>query len=117
LLALAIYWEVKDIQRLDSRVPIHKIKSEKMRKRELEFYACFNAENNIQWRGTFIMTTVATLLTLYIIHQFQPGCLDINMAILIFGAILLVFYIGVIFRNFHVYRPMCSKVKKDKIIL
>jgi len=117
LLVLAIYWEVKDIQRLDSRKPVYKIKDPKEKEREMEFYACFNAENNIQWRGIFIMTTVATLLILYVIYQFYPDCINVNMAFLIFAAIILVFYIGHIFRQFHVYRPMCAKVKKDKTIL
>lgn len=117
LLVLAIFWEVKDIQRLTDRKPVWKIKDEDKRLDELEFYACFNAENNIQWRGIFIMTTVATLLVLYVISQFYPECINANMALLIFGSIILVFYIGDIFRTFHVYRPMCGKVKKDKIIL
>lgn len=117
LLVLAIFWEVKDIQRITDRKPIWEIKDKDKRQDELEFYACFNAENNIQWRGLFIMTTVSTLLILYVISQFYPECINVNMGLLIFGSIILVFYIGDIFRTFHVYRPMCGKVKKDKIIL
>nr|QBK91395.1 MAG: 3 transmembrane helices protein [Pithovirus LCPAC302] len=115
LLVLSIYWEAKDYQRIQSRPHIKKI-HKKDQKKELEFYACFNAENNIQWRGIFIMTLVATLLILYVIYQFY-GDININMAFLIFVAIILVFYIGHTFKTFHLYREMCSKVKTDKTIL
>ena len=117
LLGLAIFWEVKDIQRLDNRKPVWKISDPHKKQKELEFYACFNAENNIQWRGIYIMTTVSTLLILYVIYQFYPECINVNMGFLIFAAIILVFYIGQIFRQFHVYRPMCAKVDKNKVIL
>jgi hypothetical protein len=118
LLVLAIFWEFKDHERIKSRPYVHSIKTEKGRKKELEFHACFNAENNIEWRGIFIMTFVATLLVMYIIYQFYPDkCLDLNLGFLIFGAIILVFYIGNVFRHFHLYREMCAKVKKDRIIL
>lgn len=116
LLILAIIWEFQDIDRLEKREPLCNIKDPKQRRKEYEFYACFNAENNIQWRGLFIMTTVSTLLILYVISQFHE-CIDPNMAFLIFAAIILVFYIGAVFRTFHVYRPMCSKASKNKYIL
>lgn len=117
LLILSIIWEIKDIQRLNGRKPVWEIKDKEHRKKEMEFYGCFNSENNIRWRGIFIMTTVSTLLILYVISQFYPECINVNMSLLIFAAIILVFYIGDIFRRFHVYRPMCAKIKKNNTIL
>ncbi len=118
LLILAIYWEAKDIIRLDSRKPIDRIKNLELREKELHFYACFNSENNIQWRGIYIMSFVVTLLISYLISEFYSDkCFDVNLSFLVFGSIVLVFYIGNVFRSFHVYRPMCSKVRCDKTIL
>ena len=118
LLFLAIFWEAKDYQRLEARVPINKITDKRKREKELHFYACFNAENNIEWRGIFIMTFVSTLLITYLISEFYPDQpLDINLLLLTFGSIILVFYIGHMFRSFHLYRNMCSKVRCDRTII
>ena len=118
LLILSVFWEIKDHQRIKARPPICSIKSKRRRKKEMEFHACFNAENNIEWRGIFIMTFISTFLIVYIIYQFYSEYpINLNMVFLIFAAIILVFYIGSVFRNFHLHREMCAKVKKDKIIL
>ena len=114
LLVLAASWEFKDYKRIKSRPYICDIKSDKDKQKEMEFYACFNSKNNIQWRGIFIMTFVSTFLVTYIISQFYDECINFNLPILIFGAILLVFYIGDIYKNYHLYREMCYKVKGDK---
>lgn len=117
-LILAAYWEFKDYDRIKARPYLCDIKCPKKRKRELEFHACFNWRNNIQWRGIFIMSFVASLLVTYVVMQFYPqDCFNINLWILIFGAILIVFYIGNIFRTFHLYRDMCARAEGDKDIL
>lgn len=118
LLVLAILWEAKDYQRLEARTPLNKITNKDKKEKELQFYACFNAENNIQWRGIFIMTFVSTLLITYLITEFYPNQpLNINLLFLVFGAIILVFYIGHMFRSFHLYRNMCSKVRCDQTVI
>lgn len=118
LFVLASYWEYKDYERIKSRPFLCDIKCSKKRKKELDFYACFNGKNNIQWRGIYIMSFVAALLVTYIFCQFYPDLgLDINFFILTFGAILIVFYIGNTFRTYHLYRDMCARVKSDKNIL
>ncbi len=117
LLVLAIYWEIKDYQRIKARPFLCDIKCSKKREEELEFHACFNARNNVQWRGIFIMSFFAAVLVVYIIQELY--CLEIgfNLFLLTFAAILIVFYIGSTFRTFHLYRDMCARVKSDKNIL
>lgn len=117
LLILAIYWECKDYQRIKARPFLCDIKCPKKRRQELEFHACFNGRNNIQWRGIFIMSFFAALLIVYIIQECYDQDLSINVSLLIFAAILIVFYIGNTFRTFHLYRDMCARVKSDKNIL
>ena len=115
LLFLASFWEFKDYERIKSRPYLCDISCPKKKKKELEFHGCFNLKNNIQWRGIYIMAFVATFLVMYIISQFYSDRnIDLNMAIIVFGAILIVFYIGNIFRTYHLYRDMCARVKSDK---
>jgi len=115
LLILAAQWEYKDYGRIKSRPFLCDIKSSREKKKELEFYACFNRDNNVQWRGIFIMSFIAALLILYIILQFYPDSpLNFNVFFLTFAAIILVFYIGNIYRSYHLYRDMCAKIKGDK---
>ena len=118
LLILACFWEYKDYDRIKSRPYLCDIKCSKKKKKELEFHACFNAKNNIQWRGIYIMSFVAALLVTYIIMQCYPDLpINLNLFILTFGAILIVFYIGNTFRTYHLYRDMCARVKSDKNML
>ena len=117
LLVLAICWEIKDYQRIKSRPFLCDIKCPKKKAEELEFHACFNARNNIQWRGIFIMSFFAAILVLYIIQEIYCHQINCNSFLLVFAAILIVFYIGNTYRTFHLYRDMCARVKSDKNIL
>ena len=118
LLIFALSWEYKDYGRIKARPYLCDIKCPKKRKKELEFHACFNGKNNVQWRGIFIMSFIAALLVTYILTQFYPDRpLNINLFILTFGSILIVFYIGNTYRTYHLYRDMCARVKSDKNIL
>ncbi len=72
LLILAAFWEFKDYDRIKARPYLCDIKCSKKRKKEMEFHACFNGKNNVQWRGIFIMSFVAALLVTYIVQQYYP---------------------------------------------
>ena len=118
LFILAAFWEFKDYERIKARPYLCDISSEQKKQKELEFHACFNGNNNIQWRGIYIMSFVAALLVTYIIMQCYPDLpINLNLFILTFGAILIVFYIGNTFRTYHLYRDMCARVISDKNIL
>jgi K+-sensing histidine kinase KdpD len=112
---LAIYWELTDHHALLKRPRIDELSEEEQQK-ELQFHACYNAENNVQWRSIYIMAAVVIVLTAYIIYQIS-GIFDINMLVLIFFAIVICFAVGAMFRTFHLFHPMCAKVRDDKVVV
>ena len=114
-LILALFWEYKDYFRLYARPNVNTLTSAQQQ-RELIFYGCFNYENKVEWRSILIGTILSTLLIWYILLQFR---LDVsgNMIILIALSILGIFYILDTFKNFHLYRVMCSKIKPELTIL
>ena len=128
LLVLAIYWEYRDHDRLKDRPNIDEV-DEEDRIDEYLFYGCFNAENRVSWRNIYIATFISVLLIWYIliIFNFAPrmslslcnmgGRPSMNILILIFVAIFCIFYIVDQFREFHLYRDMCAKVRSDKCVL
>lgn len=128
LLVLAIYWEYQDHERLKDRPTIDEV-DEDDRIDEYLFYGCFNAENRVSWRNIYIATFISVLLIWYIliIFNFAPrmslslcnvsGRPSINILILIFVAIFCIFYIVDQFREFHLYRDMCAKIRTDKCVL
>jgi hypothetical protein len=124
LLILAVYWEVNDYKRLEQRPNLDTLTDEE-REKEYIFYSCFNYENNVKWRSIFIATTIATLLILAVLtlfnnfgvlrecyYDFLPA-----LIILIFASIFVAFYGIEAYRSFHMYRPICSKIKQDITIL
>lgn len=128
LLILAIYWEYQDHDRLKDRPDIDEI-DEEDRLNEYLFYGCFNAENRVSWRNIYIASFISVLLIWYIliIFNFAPrmtltlcnsgGRPSLNILILIFITIFCIFYIVDQFREYHLYRDMCAKIRTDKCIL
>ena len=115
LLVAAFYWEFKDHQRIISRPQVDTLPTD-LQNKEYIFYSCFNYENNIKWRTLFICSIISSLLITYILYAFQVN-ITVPMVLLIIGAIFFIFYGCEIFQNFHLYRPMCGKVKPDINIL
>jgi len=115
LLILAIYWEVSDYSRIANRARISELEGED-REKEYTFLSCFNYENNVRWRSIFIAATIATILIAAVLSLFEV-CYGAGLIILVFAAVFVSVYGVEVFRSFHMYRPMCSKVKEDLVIL
>lgn len=119
---LALYWEYCDIYRLETRPPIEEIDEEKQQD-ELLFYGCFNYENRVAWRCIYIASFISTILIVLLLITFRirptldasfcgpvdrPG---FGLVFLIFVAILIIAYIVDHFKEYHLYRLMCYKIK------
>lgn len=128
LFILAVYWEVSDYRRLERRPPLSQLETEEEKTQELYFYSCFMANNRVSWRHIYIASFISTLLIWAGLYMFGlrtrmalTFCGPVNrppftMVFLIFVAIFVITYIVEQFRSFHLYRPMCSKVKEDNEI-
>jgi len=127
LLVLAIIWETGDYMRLQKRPPLSEI-DEEDQEDELIFYGCFNRENNAYWKHLYIIAWISTGLIWAALWAFDIR-VDLNfnvyasrqkpsflLIVLIFVIILLISYIVTNFRQFHLYRVMCSKIKEDNVI-
>jgi hypothetical protein len=117
LLVSAIMWEAGDIVKLYARRTVYDIEDFKEREKEYKFYATFNHENNIMWRSHFISAFIATVLIYFYMKNYsRGGTLELDsFAILLI--IFLIYYLTHMYRNFHIYRVMASKVKSDYHIL
>lgn len=118
LLIMAIKFEKDDMSRISKRQEVYSIKNRKKREKEYIFYGSFNSENNIMWRSIYISTFISVACIIYMLRYTFP---QINFklihAIMIFAIIFLIFYGSNIFRTFHFYRVMTSKLKKRTTIL
>lgn len=112
----AFICEYRDYSRIGRRSELSDITSEVDKNNELLFYGCFNFENNITWRSLFILSFISTLIIAYIMNQTNND-LSINLYLAILLVIFFTFLGGSTFKTFHLYRPMCSKIKPDNIIL
>ena len=84
------------------------ITNEQERKKEYEFYGCYNYENNIIWRMIFIQTFIIVCFIYAIQDNLHP-----KQYVYIFIIIFLVTYFTTNWKIFHFYRVMASKVKES----
>ena len=114
LFFMAVYWEIKDISRIDQRIPIEDIPPEEQKK-EYIFYSTFNYENAVTWRMNYISAFVATLFIFFALsytgYKVNPAT-----ALVIFFIIFFVYYYFDNFKSFHFWRTMASKVKPQIIL-
>ena len=117
IVVYAVFAEFKDYRLLEKRPPLSLIASDEDKNKELLFYSCFNYENNIQWRSIFATSALATLIIGYILHESYSGEIRTNTYVLILLVIFFAFFGSYVFKTFHMYRPMCGKVKPENTIL
>jgi hypothetical protein len=119
LFLLAIYWEAMDYCRIKKRPCLSDIKSKKDRIKETRFHARFNYENNPVWRnvyiGSFISAAAISAILYYCGYDWPTK--NILFPLLILIIIFFVFYIIYNFKQFHLYRDMCSKIDQNITIL
>jgi hypothetical protein len=116
ILLYALICEYKDYVLLGSRPALSSITNDVDKNNELLFYGCFNSENNIQWRSSYILSVVSMLVISYILKEWGY-IVELNLQLLILFTIFMVFFGASTFKNFHLYRPMCAKIKPENIIL
>jgi hypothetical protein len=109
----AICWEANDIAKLYARPRLHELKDESEKEKELMFYATFNHENNIMWRSLFLTGIIATIcIYMYMKNAYSSENAELS-AFIILAIIFLTNYMNHIYRNFHIYRVMASKVRPE----
>lgn len=113
---LAFMWEYKDYSRLQKRPSISSLPQQR-RNRELAFYGCFNYENRVEWRMIFIGSVLSTVCIWYVLKYVANVQVQHNIMILIGFIIMGIFYILSAFKQFHLFRVMCSKIKPNLTIL
>ena len=107
LVLLALYWEYQELQRLKSRPSIEELDEPIP---EYKYYACYNYENGVDWRGIFIATVVSVLAVAYILYSYKVE-LKFNLLLLIGLSIFGIFYLKSSFQNYHFYRHACDNVR------
>lgn len=108
----AICWEANDIAKIYARPRLHELSSTEKDK-ELMFYATFNHDNNIMWRSLFLTAIIATTcIYIYLKNAYSPENAEISGFVILF-VIFFANYMNHIYRNFHIYRVMASKVRPE----
>lgn len=116
VLAFAIKSEVNDHAGVHARKPLSQIYDPEERLRELQFYACFDWENNVVWRSAYISTFIFVLILYFILSQFN---VKLNFAFypLIFLVLFFILFFTSNYKAFHLYRDICFNVRSDCIAL
>ena len=112
-LVLAIWLEVQDYGRLNSRPPIDEICGDSEKEKEKRFYACYNYENAIDWRSIYLASFMATVVLSVILeligyHWLADG--KYYVPLIIITIVFIAFHTIWTFKRFHLHRVMCSKV-------
>jgi hypothetical protein len=115
LLYWAVRWEASDIRKLYAKKPLRTL-PKKSRVKELTFYATYNSENNIMWRSLFISAVIiSVLLYLYLKNYGTYNSCETHGFVILFS-VFLTSYMMHIYRTFHIYRVMTSKVRSREIL-
>ena len=121
LLLAALFWEYMDYKRVAKLTSIYNLPTGKERVAQMKFISCFSYENTVRWRSLFIAAIIITVCIGCLIPMLLPDVIDkdkkIPFLVLTFFFIFLVSYFTANFRSFHLDRVLCSKVKKDTVVL
>jgi len=113
----AVKWELNDIAKIYARRNVYDITNPKEKEKEYKFYSAFNYENHIVWRSLFVASVMASVtIYIYLKNYANLENLELTCFVVLF-IIFTMYYIVHMFRNFHMYRVMASKVKKDYQIM
>ena len=116
LLVGALYWEKCDILKIWNMKPVHTIKNKKYRKLKEQFIATFMYKNNIMWRSIYISATISIFI-IGIFMRYYASTSLIKTLIMMFFVIFIVFYFTHIYRTFHIYRVLASKIDRKLLIM
>lgn len=118
IFVMAIYWEMGDFKIIKGRKDLNDIHDKDEKAKELLFYGCYNAETNIRWREIFIMSILSAILIFYVLKQSDPNAkVSVNLFILVFMSIFIMFIISSMYKTYHLYNGMCSKINPEKVPL
>lgn len=119
LFILALWWEVNDYIRLQNRTPVSEIDEEDQSK-ELKFYGCYNYQNAIYWRGTFIGAFLGAIISSLLLELTDYKWMSTKkyyVPFVIFVGVFVIFHILMTFKDYHLFRIMCSKIDDDMEIV
>ncbi len=68
-LILAIWWEKKDVHRIEKIKPVNEIKNRRERERQYRLISKFPYENRVGWRMIYITSVAATFLVGLTLHK------------------------------------------------
>ena len=116
---LALYWEIADYNRLQNRPPLNEL-PEDQKAQELEFYGCYNYQNAIYWRSTYIGAFLGSLLAALLLELTDYKWFEAQkyyVPFVIFVGVFVIGHILITFKDYHLYRVMCSKIDDDLEII
>lgn len=116
IFVLALWWEVHDYLRLQNRPPVSDITDPAEKEKELQFYGCYNYQNAIYWRGTFIGSFIGTIIASLFLELTDYKWFSVGkyyVPFVIFVGIFAVFHILITFKDYHLFRLMCAKIDDD----
>jgi hypothetical protein len=116
ILLCALNWEYQDIKKVYAKRTVHDIIDPIEKEKEYKFYSTFIHDNNIMWRSLYISTVLSTVFIYFYLKNYSRGSVESHcFAILII--VFLTFYLVHMYRDFHFYRVLASKVRTDYYVM
>lgn len=112
LVFFALYWEYQDYQRIFNMPDIDEVAPDQ-REAYLQWIACYNYNNNPQWREVYLATIIIALVLLFAFGSSVP----FRIGILILLIIFIIFYGILPLNSYHVQRLLCNKANPPFTVL
>jgi hypothetical protein len=115
----ALYAEIISWRNVGAYPPLNTVTDSYEKQRQSIFYGCFNSQNDVKWRGRFIVALIASVIISYALTIFygKERKITAGMFLLILGTIFFIQYGYDQLKTAHLYDGMCHKFKSDTDIL
>jgi hypothetical protein len=119
LLLGAFYAEVIQWRKIDAFPPLNTVTDSYEHQRQTIFYGCFESQNDVKWRGRFIVSVICAIIISYALTIFygKERKITAGMFLLILMTIFFIQYGYDQLKTAHLYDMMCHKFKSDSDIL
>jgi hypothetical protein len=119
LLAGATYAEIIQWRKVGNFAPLNTVTDLFEKQRQTIFYGCFGSQNDVKWRGRFIIAVICAIIISYALTIFygQERPITLGMFFLILMTVFFIQYGYDQLKTAHLYDGMCHKFKSDSDIL
>ena len=114
LLGLSIFAlmsEIRSYNNVDKVIPIWDLPKEEQEDQYIAL-ACYPADILVGWRTSLLTAVVVTIILWILFYRVMTPCMALAIAITVF---LVTYFIGY-FSDYHYFRPLCRKARRNYIM-